>query len=255
LECEHLIECLVLRKTPRTDGSSGLRVLRVLDACQESIKENGKVLPVGPGKAKASDYFLHESSFVDENVQIGKGTKIWHFSHILKNTRLGKNCSVGQNVVIGPNVTIGDNVKIQNNVSVYDGVTLEDDVFCGPSMVFTNVSNPRSHWPRKEEYKRTLVKRGASMGANSTIVCGSTIGRYAFIGAGALVSKDIPDYALVYGVPARIHGWICYCGIKLDLTDDPESSEAAKCGLCGREYKKEKVHVFEIAPGKKPERS
>ena len=140
------------------------------------------------------------------NSQIGAGTKIWHFSHILEECRIGRNCVIGQNASIGPRVVIGDNVKIQNNVSVHEGVTLEDDVFCGPSKVFTNVINPRSRWPRKDEFRKTLVKKGASFGVNATILCGLTIGSYAFVGAGALVNKDIPDYALVYGIPARIKG-------------------------------------------------
>ena len=178
-ECEHFIECVVSRKTPKTDGNNGLRVLKILEGCQESLRDDGKVYRFTEEERKK--YFIHESSFVDEGVDIGEGTKIWHFSHIMKNSKIGKNCNIGQNVVIGPNVKIGNNVKIQNNVSVYDGVTLEDDVFCGPSMVFTNVINPRSHWPRKDEYKKTLVKKGASLGANSSIVCGITIGQYAFI--------------------------------------------------------------------------
>jgi UDP-2-acetamido-3-amino-2,3-dideoxy-glucuronate N-acetyltransferase len=243
-ECEHFLECINLRTPPRTDGLSGLRVLRVLDACHKSLRENGRIFPVLERKAR--DFFLHESSFMDENVRVGEGTKIWHFSHLLKNTRVGKNCSIGQNVVIGPNVTIGDNVKIQNNVSVYDGVTLEDDVFCGPSMVFTNVVNPRSHWPRKDEYRKTEIRRGASLGANSTIVCGITVGRYAFVGAGALVNRDVPDYALVHGVPARLHGWMCYCGVKLDLTEDSLSDEETECHNCRRRYKKAKCRVEEI---------
>jgi len=150
--------------------------------------------------------------------------------------------------MIGPNVKIGNNVKIQNNVSVYDGVTLEDNVFCGPSMVFTNVINPRSHWPRKNEYKKTLVKKGTSLGANSTLICGTTVGQYAFVGAGALVNKDIPDYALVYGSPARIKGWVCYCGEKLNLSI-LLNQEATVCTYCGRKYKKEKLSVFEVEKG------
>jgi len=243
-ECEHFIECVISRKSPITDGNSGLRVLKILEACQESLKENGKIYRfTGEEKKK---YFVHESSFIDENVEIGEGTKIWHFSHILNNTKIGKNCIIGQNASIGPNVTIGNKVKIQNNVSVYEGVILEDDVFCGPSMVFTNVTNPRSHWPRKDEYKKTLVRRGASLGANSIILCGHTIGQYAFIGAQALVNKDIPDYALVYGVPARIQGWICYCGIKLSLSNSADSQEKATCSNCGRKYRKEGLNVSEI---------
>ena len=176
-------------------------------------------------------YFVHESSYIDEPATIGEGTKIWHFSHVLKNCRIGQRCNIGQNVVIGPNVTIGNNVKIQNNVSVYDGVTLEDDVFCGPSMVFTNVVNPRSEVIRKDEYKRTLVRRGVSIGANATIVCGVTLGQYAFIGAGAVVTNDVPDFALVVGNPARRTGWMCRCGVKLRI-----EGTAGNCGACGAEY-------------------
>ena len=151
-----------------------------------------------------SDFFAHESSYVDEGCEIGEGTKIWHFTHVMPGARIGRGCNIGQNVVISPQVVIGDNVKIQNNVSVYTGVVLEDDVFCGPSMVFTNVVNPRSHVSRKDEYRRTVVRRGATLGANSTIVCGHSIGRYAFVGAGAIVTRDVPDYALVLGNPAQI---------------------------------------------------
>src|SRR3990172_4816280 len=154
-----------------------------------------------------SDYFVHESSYVDEGAEIGAGTKIWHFCHVMPRAKIGQRCNVGQNVLISPDVRIGDNVKIQNNVSLYTGVVVEDDVFCGPSMVFTNVINPRSHIERKSEYMQTLVKKGASLGANCTIVCGITIGRYGFIGAGAVVAKDVPDYALVVGVPGRVVGW------------------------------------------------
>jgi len=243
-ECEHFIECLTARKSPKTDGNSGLRVLKILEACQESLKKNGEIYRLS--KELRKKYFVHGSSFVDENVEIGEGTKIWHFSHILKDTKIGKNCNIGQNVVIGPNVKIGSNVKIQNNVSVYEGVTLEDEVFCGPSMVFTNVMNPRSHWPRKDEYKKTLVKKGASLGANSTIICGITIGQYAFIGAEALVNRDVPDYALVYGVPARIQGWVCCCGVKLNLSNSSDSQETADCSNCGKKYGRLKLKVFEI---------
>lgn len=168
-------------------------------------------------KNKLRNVFIHETSYIDENVAIGEDTKIWHFSHILKNCKIGKNCSFGQNVVVGPNVTIGNKVKIQNNVSVYDGVTLEDGVFCGPSCVFTNVNNPRSEIIRKNEFRKTLIKRGATLGANCTIVCGSTIGKYAFIGAGAVISKDVPDYALMIGVPGKQVGWMSEYGEKLDL--------------------------------------
>ena len=168
-----------------------------------------------------ADVFVHESSYVDEGCTIGEGSKIWHFSHVMAGARIGQKCNIGQNVVISPGVVIGDNVKIQNNVSVYTGVILEDDVFCGPSMVFTNVINPRSHVSRKDEYRETLVRRGASLGANSTVVCGHSIGRFAFIGAGAVVTKDVPDYALVVGNPGRISGWMCECGIKLASGSQP----------------------------------
>jgi len=240
-ECAHFIDCIRTRKPPRTDGKSGIRVLKILEACQNSLKENGKLCRIQPPKKEK--YFLHSSAILDDAVKIGEDTKIWHFSHVLGNTNIGKKCSIGQNVMIGPNVDIGDNVKIQNNVSVYEGVILEDDVFCGPSMVFTNVTNPRSHWPRKDEYKKTLVKKGASFGANSTIICGITIGRYAFIGAGALVNKDLPDFALVYGVPAKLQGWMCYCGIQLGLSVSPETEEKAECSNCGRKYEKDGLNV------------
>ena len=168
-------------------------------------------------KYNYEDVFIHESSFIDDNVEIGQGTKIWHFSHILKDCKIGNDCSFGQNVVVGRSVTIGNKVKIQNNVSVYEGVTLEDGVFCGPSCVFTNVNNPRSEIVRKNEFRKTLVKRGATLGANCTIVCGVTIGAFAFIGAGAVVNKDVPDYALMVGVPSKQIGWMSEYGEKLDL--------------------------------------
>ena len=182
-----------------------------------------------------ADYFVHESSYVDDGCAIGAGTKIWHFSHIMSGSRIGNACNIGQNVVVSPQCVIGDNVKIQNNVSIYTGVILEDDVFCGPSMVFTNVVNPRSHVPRKNEYLQTLVKKGASLGANSTIVCGHTIGAYAFIGAGAVVTKDVPDYALLVGNPARVVGWMCQCGVKLATGAVPPA--AAACAACRTRYR------------------
>jgi UDP-2-acetamido-3-amino-2,3-dideoxy-glucuronate N-acetyltransferase len=182
----------------------------------------------------AADYFAHESAYVDDGSEIGDGTKVWHFSHIMSGSRIGRGCNIGQNVVISPGVTIGNNVKIQNNVSVYTGVVLEDDVFCGPSMVFTNVINPRSHVSRKHEYQQTIVGRGASLGANSTIVCGHNVGRYAFIGAGAVVTRDVPDYALVVGNPARVVGWVCQCGMKLAAGATPPAR--TQCRSCGSEY-------------------
>lgn len=193
------------------------------------------------------NYFVHESSYVDEPCEIGEGTRIWHFSHVMAGSIMGRGCNIGQNVVVSPQVRIGDNVKIQNNVSIYTGVELEDDVFCGPSMVFTNVTNPRSHVSRKDEYRATLVKRGASIGANATVVCGNTIGRYAFIGAGAVVTRDVPDYAMVMGNPARLAGWMCKCGIKLNLSNDSAGVERATCSACGASYVKQGGLVAESA--------
>ena len=182
-------------------------------------------------------FSAHESCYIDDGCVIGDDTKIWHFSHVMSRARIGARCNIGQNVVISPDVVIGDNVKIQNNVSVYTGVILEDDVFCGPSMVFTNVINPRSHVSRKDEYRQTLVKRGASLGANSTIVCGHTVGAYAFVGAGAVVTKDVPDFALVVGNPGRVTGWMCQCGIK--LASGSKAPAVAKCEACGTAYQAE----------------
>lgn len=180
------------------------------------------------------DYFVHPSSFVDEGAVIGAGTHIWHFSHVMPGAIIGERCNLGQNVVVMPRTRIGNNVKIQNNVSVYEGVELEDDVFCGPSCVFTNVINPRSHVSRKSEYLPTLVRRGATIGANATIICGSTLGAYSFVGAGAVVRGAIPDYALVVGMPARRIGWMCQCGVRLTLKDS-----AATCAACGCAYREE----------------
>jgi UDP-2-acetamido-3-amino-2,3-dideoxy-glucuronate N-acetyltransferase len=195
---------------------------------------------------REKDYFVHESSYVDEPCEIGEGTKIWHFSHVMSGSKIGRGCNIGQNVFVSPGVRIGNNVKLQNNVSVYTGVELEDDVFCGPSMVFTNVVNPRSQVPRKDEYRKTLVKQGASIGANATIVCGHTIGRYAFIGAGAVVTRDVPDYAMVIGNPGRIAGWMCRCGIKLDLEGGAKGDGGAICSACGRGYEKHGGVVSEL---------
>jgi UDP-2-acetamido-3-amino-2,3-dideoxy-glucuronate N-acetyltransferase len=236
-ECRHFLECVATRSKPRTDGEEGLRVLSVLQQCQEALEQAAPRL-TRPAFKPAKPYFAHESAFVDDGVEIGEGTSIWHTSHILKGSRIGKNCKIGQNVVVGPHVIVGDGVKIQNNVSVYEGVTLEDHVFCGPSMVFTNVFNPRSEIPRMKEIKQTLVKRGATLGANSTILCGITIGRYAFIGAGAVVTKDVPDHALVVGNPGRVTGWMCLCGVKLHVKDDK-----ASCPSCGHQYRAERTGV------------
>ena len=178
-----------------------------------------------------ADYFAHASACVDEGAEVGAGTRIWHFSHIMSGARIGRDCTIGQNVVVAPDVVIGDRVKIQNNVSVYTGVILEDEVFCGPSMVFTNVSTPRSHVSRRDQFQETRVGRGATLGANSTIVCGHRIGRYAFVGAGAVVTRPVPDHALVVGNPARLSGWVCRCGLKLSgLKPDRDRLVCAGCG-------------------------
>jgi UDP-2-acetamido-3-amino-2,3-dideoxy-glucuronate N-acetyltransferase len=202
-----------------TDGEEGLRVLKVLQRAQASMDNKND-------SAKKTPYFIHPTSDVDDECEIGKNTKVWHYSHILTGSKIGEGANIGQNVMIGPNGVVGNNVKIQNNVSIYEGVTLEDDVFCGPSCVFTNVINPRSKIPRKNELKATIVRQGATIGANSTILCGVTIGKFAFVGAGAVVTKDIPDYGLAYGNPAKLHGWMCECGNRLD--------NDKKCQSCGK---------------------
>ena len=226
-ECQHFLDCVRDNSQPRTSGKNALQVLEVLAACGRSLNQGGAVVPLVPD---APRYFAHPTAIIDGPCQIGDGTKIWHFSHVMENSVLGANCNLGQNVVISPGVRLGSNVKVQNNVSVYTGVELENDVFCGPSMVFTNVINPRSHINRRSEYQKTLVKCGATLGANSTIVCGTTIGKYAFVGAGAVVTHDVPDYALVVGVPARQKGWVCSCGTVL-----PEG-ETVLCASCGAGY-------------------
>ena len=180
------------------------------------------------------EYFIHPTAVVDEPMDIGEGTQIWHFSHIMSGSTIGKNCNIGQNVFIASSVILGNNIKVQNNVSIYDGVILEDDVFCGPSMVFTNVFNPRSFISRKKEFRKTVVGRGASIGANATIICGNKIGQYAFIGAGSVVTKDVPDYALVYGNPGRVKAWVCQCAVEIVF----RSGEAI-CTACGKRYQKD----------------
>ena len=250
VECQHFLECIGNGCKPKTDGDEGLRVLRVLEASQRSINENNGRVSVGRGtklephpisvQPPAPSYFAHESCYIGEDVEIGSGTKIWHFSHILTGSRIGKNCNIGQNVVIGPDVTVGNGCKIQNNVPVYKGVTLEDEVFCGPSVVFTNVYNPRAHIRRMDELRPTLARKGATLGANCTIVCGHTIGSYAFIGAGAVVTNDVPDFALMVGNPARRKGWMCACGIQISFAKDE-----AVCQACGRKYKKLKTEKIQ----------
>jgi UDP-2-acetamido-3-amino-2,3-dideoxy-glucuronate N-acetyltransferase len=232
-ECAHFLDCVRTRSTPRTDGREALRVLQVLQLCQQSL-ETGQVIrrPLETGSPRLP-YMAHESAFIDEGAEIGEGTQIWHVSHVMRGAKIGKNCRIGQNVVIGPNTTIGDGVKIQNNVSVYEGVTLEDAVFCGPSVVFTNVLNPRSEVPRMNELRPTLIRNGASLGANCTVVCGVTVGRYAFVGAGAVVTSDVDAHALVVGNPARRTGWMCRCGEQLKAARGPLT-----CHVCQRRYRK-----------------
>ena len=240
-ELQHFVECVIERKIPRTDGHEGLKVLAVLEKAQRSLQRRTG-LATGAAAA-AGDYFVHETAHVDEDTVIGRGAKIWHFSHVLKGSRIGENCIIGQNVMVGPSVTIGDRCKIQNNVSVFKGITLEDEVFCGPSCVFTNVYNPRAFIERKHEFRPTLVKTGATIGANATIVCGNTIGRYAMIGAGAVVTSDVADYALVTGIPARQVGWVCKCGVTLQGI---HGKETAACTDCGGMYRVKKGSLVAV---------
>ncbi len=260
LECLHFLECISNGQQPQTDGAEGLRVLRVLKASQHSLDQGGNkidlslppsskpqpptavdavtILSPGPNAPPVETaYFAHDTAVIDGNVEIGSETKIWHFSHILSGSEIGEKCNIGQNVVIGPDVTMGNGCKIQNNVSVYKGVTLEDGVFCGPSMVFTNIYNPRAEIRKMDQVRPTMVKHGATLGANCTIVCGTTIGRYAFIGAGAVVTHNVPDHALMLGNPDRKVGWMCQCGER--LTDDQN------CPACGKVYTREEEGLKE----------
>jgi len=273
-ECRHFMDCIEKRSKPLTDGNEGVRGLRVLNALQESLDRNGITIPLlckpalsrveGEGKGEVDhvlphltspykgegshpgsripgpgsrNYFVHETAIVDDGAKIGKGTKVWHFAHVMPGAEIGEDCSLGQNVVVMPRTTLGRNVKVQNNVSIYEKVICEDDVFLGPSMVFTNVVNPRSHISRKNEYRETILRKGATVGANATIVCGHEIGEYAFIGSGAVVTKNVSPYALVYGNPARQHGWMCQCGVKLPFGLD-ENAESANCSACGKHYRR-----------------
>jgi UDP-2-acetamido-3-amino-2,3-dideoxy-glucuronate N-acetyltransferase len=250
LECQHFLECITNGKQPTTDGHEGLRVLQILNASQHSLDQYGaKICISGTDSVqqqvpqinrdfrsaptsirKENDFFVHDTAVIDPGATIGTGSKIWHFSHVLSGSKIGESCNIGQNVVIGPEVTIGSSCKIQNNVSVYKGVTLEDGIFCGPSMVFTNIYNPRAEIRKMDQVRPTLVKKGATIGANATIICGTTLGRYCFIGAGAVVNKNVPDHALVVGNPAKQVGWACRCGER--LADDLE------CLSCGNKYGK-----------------
>lgn len=241
IECQHFCDCITTRRTPKSDGQDGVNVLSVLSQSEDSLLQN-EINYRGNRKYEwepisNNDFYVHPTAVIDQPCRIGKGSKIWHFSHVMENSEIGENCNLGQNVFIANNVEIGNNVKIQNNVSVYEGVILEDHVFCGPSMVFTNVKDPRSEFPQvgSEHYLKTLVRKSASIGANATIVCGNNIGKYAFIGAGAVVTKDIPDYAVVTGVPGRIVGWICECG--KERLDFGKKLNETKCKNCNRNYR------------------
>jgi UDP-2-acetamido-3-amino-2,3-dideoxy-glucuronate N-acetyltransferase len=234
-ECQHFLDCVKSRTPPLTGGSEGLRVLEVLDACQRSLLESGAVVNTSrrqPG-TDSSPYFAHESAYVDKGAQVGASTKIWHFSHIMKGASIGERCVIGQNVNVDGGTTIGSNVKIQNNVSIYAGAVIEDDVFLGPSCVLTNVTNPRSQISRHSLFETTTLKRGCTVGANATIVCGVTIGRYAFVAAGSVVTKNVSDYALVMGNPARHVGWMSRHGHRLE---SPDSSGIMRCRESGLRY-------------------
>jgi UDP-2-acetamido-3-amino-2,3-dideoxy-glucuronate N-acetyltransferase len=239
-ECQHFLDCVASRNSPVTDGAEGLRVLRVLDGCQRAIVNGAITLaPATESETQQSPYFVHESAYVDAGAEVGEDSKIWHFSHVMKGARIGRGTIVGQNVNIDGGAVIGDNVKIQNNVSVYTGIIVEDDVFLGPSCVLTNMSNPRSQVNRHALYEATRLKRGCSIGANATIVCGVTVGRYAFVGAGSVVTSDLPDYALAVGNPARRTGWVSRHGHRLE---SPEGPGVMRCPESGYRYR-------EIEPG------
>lgn len=242
-ECEHFLECIRSRRRPRSDGKEGLQVLKILRQCQESMETNRVVTvtkPVAPVEEKP--YFAHQTACVDEGCQIGKGTKIWHFSHVVKDAKIGQNCILGQNVFVAAGVVIGNNVKVQNNVSIYTGAIVEDDVFLGPSCVLTNVTNPRSQIVRHDLYEKTIIRRGATIGANSTIICGVELGRYSFISAGAVVTRNVPDYALVKGVPAKQTGWVSRHGISLP---QPNAEGNMVCPESGYRYKEVEPGVIE----------
>ncbi len=256
-ECQHFLDCMSNGSKPITDGQEGLNVLKVLNASQTSLNHDGRRVCLSMNSVQAhnkgllspmasnsstgeEDIFIHSTAVVDDNVTIGKDSKIWHFSHILSGSTVGERCNIGQNVVIGPEVSIGKGCKIQNNVSVYKGVTLEDDVFCGPSIVFTNIYNPRAAIRKMDQVRPTRVKKGATLGANATVVCGTTLGRYCFIGAGAVVNKNVPDHALVVGNPAKQIGWTCFCGERL--------TENLECLNCDSRFEKRTEGLAPLRP-------
>jgi UDP-2-acetamido-3-amino-2,3-dideoxy-glucuronate N-acetyltransferase len=235
-ECEHFLECIDARRRPLTDGQNGLRVVEILNASDESLSCCGKRIALGSGNP---GYFAHESACIDPGARVGEGTTIWHNSHVMKDAVIGEKCNLGQNVYVGAGVHVGDRCKIQNNVSVYEEVELEDDVFLGPSCVLTNVTNPRSQVSRKTLFEKTLLRRGSTIGANATVVCGVTVGQYAFVAAGAVVTKDVPDYAMMVGVPARQKGWISRHGVPLS---EPDVEGVMTCPESGLRFK-------EVEPG------
>jgi len=236
-ECCQFLECLESRREPISNGHEGLRVLRVLNACQKSMELHRSVSLAGESEPPKKLYFAHPTAVIDQPCRIGAGTKIWHFSHILKGARIGERCIFGQNCQIAENVVIGDNVKVQNNVSIYTGTVIEDDVFLGPSCVLTNVTNPRSQVNRHSLYEKTVFRRGATVGANATIVCGIELGRYCFIGAGAVVTRNVPDYALMAGNPARQIGWMSRHGQRLAAPDENGISNCPESGLRYKEVR------------------
>jgi UDP-2-acetamido-3-amino-2,3-dideoxy-glucuronate N-acetyltransferase len=246
-ELQHFIHCIEGKETNTLiNGEKGLEVLEILEQAQSSLEQDGeKLVPEFKKEVEKKNHFVHPLAVVDDNVQIGDGTKIWHFTHVQKNSEIGKKCILGQNVNIANNVKIGNYCKIQNNVAIYEGVEIEDYVFCGPSMVFTNINNPRSKYPQvgAQYYLKTLVKEGASIGANATIVCGHTLGRFCFIGAGTVVTKDVPDFAMVVGNPGRIIGWMSEAGTKLKFNKD----NIASCEKSNKRYILERGLVKELA--------
>lgn len=233
-ECAAFLDAITTRRPPRTDGASAVAVLDVLDRCERSVAAGGA--GIERSSPSGGNVYVHPTALVDDGAEIGAGTRVWHFSHVMGSARIGRNCVLGQNVFVGPNVRMADGCKVQNNVSLYDGVELAEDVFCGPSAVFTNVMNPRAHVERKDQFLPTKVGRGASIGANATVVCGIEIGAYGFIAAGALVRRDVPPHALVMGVPARLAGWVCRCGERLDFAAEGPEGEGATCAACGDRY-------------------